>query len=55
MQIYIIFVLLISSGALSDGLVKVWSLAEFVDYIYLQFPHGCVFIMNFVLQQRGEG
>jgi hypothetical protein len=45
MQIDIIFVLLISSGALSGGLEKVWSLAEFVYYIYLHFPHGCVFIM----------
>jgi hypothetical protein len=54
MQIYITFILLISSGALNGDLEKVWSLAEFVELFYPHFPHGCVFIMYFVSQQRGE-
>jgi hypothetical protein len=54
MQIYIIVVLLLSSGAVSGGLEKVMRLTEFVADIYRQFPHRCIFIINSEAQQQGE-
>jgi hypothetical protein len=54
MQICILFGLLISSGAVSGGLVKVWTQAEFIADIYDLFPHSCIFIINSELQQQGE-
>jgi hypothetical protein len=54
MQIYIIFVLLLSSGAVSDGLGKVKRQAEFIADIYHQFPHSCIFIIVSEAQQQGE-
>ena len=54
MQIYIIVVLLLYSGAVSGGLEKVLRLAEFIADIYRQFPHSCIFIKNFEAQQQGE-
>ena len=54
MQIYIIVVLLLYSGAVSGGLEKVLRLAEFVADIYQQFPHSCIFIINSEAQQQGE-
>ena len=54
MQIYIIFVLLLSSGAVNGGLEKVLRLAQFVADIYQQFPHSCIFIINCEAQQQGE-
>jgi hypothetical protein len=53
-QIFIIFVLLISSCAVSGGLAKVWRKAEFIADIYQQFPHSCIFIINSELQKQGE-
>jgi len=54
MQIYIVFVLLMSSGAVSGGLEKVLRLAQFIADIYQQFPHSCIFIINPEAQQQGE-
>jgi hypothetical protein len=54
MQIYIIVVLLLSSGAVSAGLEKVMIQAEFIADIYQQFPHSCIFIINCEAQQQGE-
>jgi hypothetical protein len=54
MKIYFIFVLLLSSGAVSDGLEKVLRLAEFIADIYQQFPHSCMFIINPESQQQGK-
>ena len=54
MQIYIIVVLLLFSGAVSAGLEKVLRQAEFIADIYKQFPHSCVFIINPEEQQEGE-
>jgi hypothetical protein len=54
MQIYIIVVLLLYSGALSGGLEKVLRLSEFIADIYQQFPHSCIFIINSEAQQQGE-
>jgi hypothetical protein len=54
MQIYIIVVLLLSSGAVSGGLEKVLRLAQFIADIYQQFPHSCIFIINCEAQQQGE-
>jgi hypothetical protein len=54
MQIYIIVVLLLCSGAVSGGLQKVLRLAEFIADIYQQFPHSCIFIINPEAQQQGE-
>jgi hypothetical protein len=54
MQIYIIVVLLLSSGAVSDGLEEVSRLAQFISDIYQQFPHSCIFILNCEAQQQGE-
>ena len=54
MQIYIIVLLLLYSGAVSGGLEKVLRLAEFIADIYQQFPHNCIFIINPEAQQQGE-
>ena len=54
MQIYIVVVLLLYSGAVSGGLEKVLRLAEFIADIYQQFPHSCIFIINPEAQQQGE-
>jgi hypothetical protein len=55
MQIYVIVVLLLYSGAVSGGLEKVLILAQFIADIYQQFPHSCIFIINTESQQQGEG
>jgi len=54
MQIYIIVVLLLYSGAVSGGLEKVLRQAEFIADIYQQFPHSWIFIINSEAQQQGE-
>jgi len=54
MQIYIIVLLLLYSGAMSGGLEKVLRLAEFIADIYQQFPHSCIFIINPQVKQQGE-
>jgi hypothetical protein len=54
MTINIIVVLLLFSGAVSGGFVKVMRLAEFIADIYQQFPHCCIFIINPEAQQQGE-
>ena len=54
MQICIIVVLLLFSGAVSAGLEKVLRQAEFIADIYQQFPHCCIFIINYEQQQQGE-
>ena len=54
MQIYIIVVLLLYSGAVRGGLEKVLRQAEFIADIYQRFPHSCIFIINSEAQQHGE-
>ena len=54
MQIYIVVVLLFSSGAVSGGLENVLRLAEFIVDIYRQFPHSCIFIINPEAQMQGK-
>ena len=54
MQIYIIVVLLLYSGAVSGGLEKVLKQAQFIADIYQQFPHSCIFIINPEAQQQGK-
>jgi hypothetical protein len=54
MQIYIIFVLLLTIGAVSGGLEKVVIQAEFIADIYQEFPRSCIFIINPEKQQKGE-
>ena len=54
MQIFIIFVLLLSSGAVSAVLEKVLRQAEFIADIYQQVPHSCIFIINTEARQQGE-
>ena len=54
MQIYIVVVLLFSSGAVSGGLEKVLRLSQFIADIYQQFPHSCIFIINCEAQKQGE-
>ena len=54
MQICIVFVFLMSSGAVSGGLEKVLRLSQFIANIYQQFPHSCIFIINREAQQQGE-
>jgi len=54
MQIYIVVVLLLSSGAVSGGSEKVLRLSQFIADIYQQFPHSCIFIINHEAQQQGE-
>ena len=54
MQIYVIVVLLLFSGAVSCDLEKVLRQAEFIADIYQQFPHRCIFIITCEAQQQGE-
>jgi hypothetical protein len=54
MRIYMIVVLLLSSGAVSGVLENLLRLAEFIADIYQQFPHGCIFIINCGAQQEGK-
>ena len=54
MQIYISFVLFLSSDAVSAGLEKVLRQAEFIADIYQQFLHCCIFITNCGVQQQGK-
>jgi len=54
MQIDIIVVLLLSSGAVSVDLENLLRIAEFMADIYEQFPHSCIFILNRGAQQQGE-
>jgi hypothetical protein len=54
MKICIIVVLLLYSGAVIGSLEEVLRLAEFICYIYQQFPHSCNFIINPEAQQQGE-
>jgi hypothetical protein len=54
MQIDIIIVLLLSSGAVSVDLENLLRLTEFIADIYQQFPHSCIFIINSEAEQRGE-
>jgi len=54
MQIYIIIVLILYSGAVSGGLEKVLRLAEFIADIYQQFQHSCIFITTPEAQEQGE-
>jgi len=53
-QIYIVFVFLLCSGAVSGGSKKVLKLAEFIFDIYQQYPHICIFLINSEAQQQGE-
>jgi hypothetical protein len=54
MKISIIFVLLLSSGAVSGGLEKVLRKAEFIADIYRHFPNSCIYIINSEVQRQGE-
>jgi len=54
MQIYIIAVLLLYSGAVSGRLGIVLRQAQLIADIYQQFPHSCIFIINPAAQQQGE-
>jgi len=54
MHICIVFVLLLSSGAVRGVSNKVLKLAQFIPDIYQQFPHSCIFIMTPEAQQQGE-
>jgi hypothetical protein len=54
MKIYFIFVVLLSSGAVSGSLEKVLRLAQFISDIYQQFPYSCIFIINPEAQQQSE-
>ena len=54
MQIDIIFVLLLSTGAVSIDLENLLRIAEILVDIYQLFPHSCIFITNSEAQQQGE-
>ena len=54
MQIYIIVVLLLFSGAVSAVSEKVLRQAKFIADVYQQFPQSCIFIVNPEEQQQGE-
>jgi hypothetical protein len=54
MQIYILVVLLLSSGTVSASLENVLIKAEFIADIYRQFPHSCNVIINSDAQEQGE-
>jgi hypothetical protein len=54
MKMFIFIVLLLSSGAISAGLEKVFKLAEFIADIYQQLERGCLFLMNSQARNQGE-
>jgi hypothetical protein len=54
MQINIIVLLLLYSGAVSGSLEKVLRLTEYIADINQQFPHSCIFIITPEAQQQGE-
>jgi hypothetical protein len=54
MQIDIVVVLLLSSGAVSVDLENLLRIAQFIADIYQQFPHSCIFIINSDAHQQGE-
>jgi len=54
MQIYVIVVLLLSTGAVSGGLENLLRLAEFIADIYQQIPHSYIFIINCETKPQGE-
>jgi hypothetical protein len=54
MQIYIIVVLLLYSGAVNGVIEKVLRQAKFIADINRQFPHACIFIIDSETQQEGE-
>ena len=54
MQFFIIFMLLLSSGAVSAVSEKILSQAEFIANIYQQFPHSYIYIITPEEQQQGE-
>ena len=53
-QIYIIFVLLMFSDAVTAVSDNVLRHAKFIADIYKQFPNSCIFIINPEEQQDGE-
>jgi hypothetical protein len=54
MQTPILFVLLLSSGAVSGDLESLLRQEGFIVDIYQQFPHSCFFIVDSEAQQQGE-
>lgn len=54
MQTCIIFMLLLFTGATSDGLEKMLKLAEFIIDIYHQLPRCCICLVNSEAQLEGE-
>jgi hypothetical protein len=54
MQIYVVVVFLLSSGAVSGGSKKVLKLSEFIADIYQQFPHSCIFLVNCEAKETSE-
>jgi len=54
MYICVVFVLLLSSGAVIGASKKLLKQAQFIADIYQQFPHSCILIINPEAQQQGE-
>jgi hypothetical protein len=54
MKMFIFVALLLSGGAMSAGLEKVFKLAEFIADIYQQLERGCLFLMNCQARNQGE-
>jgi hypothetical protein len=54
MKSSIFFILILSSGVLSEVLENLLRLREFIINIYQQFPHGCIFITDHEAQKNGE-
>jgi uncharacterized phage-like protein YoqJ len=54
MQICIVVVLLLYSGAVSGRLGIVLRQAQLIANIYQQFPHSCIFIITPEAQQHGK-
>jgi hypothetical protein len=54
MKISVFIMLLLSSGAVSDGLENVLKLAEFIADIYQQLEGGCLFLVNPRSRSQGE-
>jgi hypothetical protein len=54
MEIYVIFMFLLSGSAVSGALRRVWKESEFIADIYHQFPHSCIFVINSEAQEQGE-
>jgi hypothetical protein len=54
MKIFVLIILLLSSGTVSAGLGNILKIAEFIAGIYQQLEGGCLFLVNSRSGNQGE-